>query len=117
MLDENRVLATDRNCEGPGCKNVPAYDGDPAADMGALAKRDRNHASVAWYSLCNEAGADFNRTSSESGTIELADDSTADLHRPPHLTLPGDCCGLRPAVVGLTRSPDGSERPEADQSE
>lgn len=56
VLDENRVLATDVNCQGSGCKNVPAYDGDPAADMGSLAKRDRNHPSVAWYSLCNEAG-------------------------------------------------------------
>ena len=36
MLDENRVLATDANCQGKGCKDVPAYDGDPAADMGAL---------------------------------------------------------------------------------
>lgn len=35
---------------------LQAYSGDPAADTGALAKRDRNHASVAWYSLCNEAG-------------------------------------------------------------
>jgi beta-galactosidase/beta-glucuronidase len=56
VLDENRVLATDQNCQGSKCKNVPAYSGDPAADMGALAKRDRNHPSVAWYSLCNEAG-------------------------------------------------------------
>ena len=56
VLDENRVLATVDNCKGSGCENVPAYDGDPAADMGLLAKRDRNHASVAWYSLCNEAG-------------------------------------------------------------
>ena len=56
VLDENRVLATDVNCQGSGCKDVPAYDGDPAQDMGTLALRDRNHASVAWYSLCNEAG-------------------------------------------------------------
>ena len=56
VLDENRVLATDVNCQGSGCRNVPAYDGDPVADMGNLAKRDRNHPSVAWYSLCNEAG-------------------------------------------------------------
>ena len=54
VLDENRVLATRDNCDG--CPNVPEYAGDPAADMGALALRDRNHASVAWYSLCNEAG-------------------------------------------------------------
>lgn len=56
VLDENRVLATKENCVGPGCKNIPTYAGDPAADMGALAARDRNHASVLWYSLCNEAG-------------------------------------------------------------
>lgn len=56
VLDENRVLATDTNCQGRGCHDIPAYSGDPAADMGNLAKRDRNHASVAWYSLCNEAG-------------------------------------------------------------
>jgi beta-galactosidase/beta-glucuronidase len=54
VLDENRVLATNTNCEG--CGNVPGYSGDPAADTGALAVRDRNHASVIWYSLCNEAG-------------------------------------------------------------
>ena len=51
VLDENRVLATDTNCEG--CSRVPAYSGDPAADVGALALRDRNHASVFAYSLCN----------------------------------------------------------------
>ena len=54
VLDENRVLATADNCEN--CSNVPQYAGDPAADMGALALRDRVHASVAWFSLCNEAG-------------------------------------------------------------
>jgi len=57
VLDENRVLATGTNCQGPHCLNVPAYSGDPAADMGYLAKRDRNHASVAWYSLCNEVAS------------------------------------------------------------
>ena len=56
VLDENRVLATAENCQGSGCRNLPQYAGDPAADMGALALRDRNHASVAWYSACNEAG-------------------------------------------------------------
>jgi hypothetical protein len=66
VLDENRVLATDTNCVGEGCRDVPAYDGDPATDMGNLALRDRNHASVAWYSLCNEAGCG-------NGTL-LADD-------------------------------------------
>jgi hypothetical protein len=54
VLDENRVLATNTNCDG--CSNVPSYAGNPANDVGALAKRDRNHASVIWYSLCNEAG-------------------------------------------------------------
>jgi len=54
VLDENRVLATQTNCEG--CSNVPQYYGSPATDVGALAVRDRNHASVIWYSLCNEAG-------------------------------------------------------------
>jgi beta-galactosidase/beta-glucuronidase len=54
VLDENRVLATNTNCDG--CGNVPSYAGNPALDVGALALRDRNHASVIWYSLCNEAG-------------------------------------------------------------
>ena len=54
VLDENRVLATNANCEG--CSNVPAYAGDPAEDMFQLARRDRNHASVIFYSECNEAG-------------------------------------------------------------
>lgn len=52
VLDENRVLATMVNCVGPHCRNVPQYAGDPAADMGALALRDRNHPSVFAYSLC-----------------------------------------------------------------
>lgn len=54
VLDENRVLATNTNCDG--CSDVPSYAGNPASDVGALALRDRNHASVIWYSLCNEAG-------------------------------------------------------------
>ena len=54
VLDENRVLATNANCDG--CANTPSYSGDPAADMYALALRDRNHASVIFYSECNEAG-------------------------------------------------------------
>lgn len=45
VMDENRVLATKENCEG--CANVPTYAGDVVADMGTLALRDRNHASVA----------------------------------------------------------------------
>jgi beta-galactosidase/beta-glucuronidase len=52
VLDENRVLASQENCVGLHCRNVPTYAGDPAADMGALALRDRNHASVFAYSLC-----------------------------------------------------------------
>lgn len=56
VLDENRVLATQENCIGPHCRNVPTYTGDPAADVGALARRDRTHASIFAYSLCNEAG-------------------------------------------------------------
>ena len=48
VLDENRVLATNANCEG--CANTPSYSGYPAADMYALALRDRNHASVIFYS-------------------------------------------------------------------
>ena len=47
VLDENRVLATQTNCDG--CGNVPQYFGSPANDVGALAVRDRNHASVIWY--------------------------------------------------------------------
>ena len=54
VLDENRVLATQTNCVG--CAYVPTYFGNPANDVGSLAVRDRNHASVIWYSLCNEAG-------------------------------------------------------------
>jgi hypothetical protein len=38
------------------CRNVPNYEGDPAADVAALARRDRTHASIYAYSLCNEAG-------------------------------------------------------------
>jgi hypothetical protein len=56
VLDENRVLATLANCVGPKCQRVPAYAGDPAADVASLALRDRAHASVFAYSLCNEAG-------------------------------------------------------------
>jgi len=47
-------LATNTNCYG--CGDVPSYAGNPVSDVGALALRDRNHASVIWYSLCNEAG-------------------------------------------------------------
>lgn len=54
VLDENRVLSTVTNCVG--CRDVPIYEGDIGAEAGALALRDRTHASVAWYSLCNENG-------------------------------------------------------------
>ena len=33
-----------------------AFPASQVADMALLAQRDRNHPSVAWYSLCNEAG-------------------------------------------------------------
>jgi hypothetical protein len=64
VLDENRVFATTSNCPGDfnnvngSCNHgyVPYYTGDVAAEVGKLALRDRNHASVLWYSLCNEAG-------------------------------------------------------------
>jgi hypothetical protein len=55
VLDENRVLATLDNC-GVGCEDVPPYGGDVAAEAGALAARDRTHASVAYFSICNEFG-------------------------------------------------------------
>jgi hypothetical protein len=54
VLDENRVFATSANC--PGCPDVPAYSGSPVDDMAALVRRDRTHASVVWWSFCNEAG-------------------------------------------------------------
>ena len=38
-----------------GAVNV-AFPASQVADMALLAQRDRNHPSVAWYSLCNEAG-------------------------------------------------------------
>ena len=50
VLGENRVLATVSNCGG-NCKVVPIYDGDPAGDAGAMALRDRNHASIIFWSL------------------------------------------------------------------
>lgn len=59
ILDENRVLATLDNCVGPKCQRVPAYAGDPAADVGALALRDRTHASIFAYSLCACAFVDL----------------------------------------------------------
>ena len=62
ILDENRVLADLGNVRGGaecgpgGCRSLPFYAGDPVADAAALARRDRLHASVAFYSLCNELG-------------------------------------------------------------
>ena len=65
VLDENRVLATVQNCQSDHkgepsghCNNsaIPFYFGDVPAETGRLALRDRLHASVAWYSLCNEGG-------------------------------------------------------------
>jgi len=50
VLGENRVLATIGNCDG-NCKVVPIFTGDPAADAGAMALRDRNHASIIFWSL------------------------------------------------------------------
>eukprot|EP00038_Savillea_parva_P030026 m.75023 g.75023 ORF g.75023 m.75023 type:complete len:1021 (+) comp8957_c0_seq1:151-3213(+) len=64
VLDENRVFATTDNCPGNfsdpngSCArgDVPVYTGSVPADVGRLALRDRNHPSVAWWSLCNEMG-------------------------------------------------------------
>ncbi len=64
VLDENRVFATTSNCPGDfnDTKNtcsmgyVPMDLGDVPSEVGMLALRDRNHASVIWYSLCNEFG-------------------------------------------------------------
>jgi len=62
VLDENRVLTHLDNVRGgaecgpEGCRDIPHYAGDVPSDTGALAARDRLHASVIWYSLCNELG-------------------------------------------------------------
>jgi hypothetical protein len=64
VLDENRVFATTTNCPADynhrnrTCAHgyLPDDPGDIADEVGKLALRDRNHASVIWYSLCNEAG-------------------------------------------------------------
>lgn len=62
ILDENRVLATIDNVRGGaecgpyGCRSLPHFTGDVPAAAGALARRDRLHASIIWYSLCNEFG-------------------------------------------------------------
>lgn len=62
VLDENRALAHLGNvrdgaeCGPAGCKDLPLYAGDIVADAAALAHRDRLHASVIWFSICNELG-------------------------------------------------------------
>ena len=60
LKDENRVLATIDNIgsapTAAGWSSLPYYVGNPATDMGRLAERDRLHASVAFYSSCNEDG-------------------------------------------------------------
>jgi beta-galactosidase/beta-glucuronidase len=73
VLDENRVLSTTANCAvnpvtgESGCQSVPLYTSTATStrlpgfhgipvETGLLALRDRTHASVAWYSLCNEGG-------------------------------------------------------------
>ena len=54
VMDENRVFATTVNC--PGCSNVPVYAGDELQDMADMVSRDKLHASIMWWSFCNEAG-------------------------------------------------------------
>jgi len=49
------VFATLDNC-GESCEDVPPYGGDIVAEAGFLARRDRTHASVAYFSVCNEFG-------------------------------------------------------------
>lgn len=64
VLDENRVLATAENVpyinSTWGWRDLPlSYNGmggDIARDAALLAARDHNHASVAFYSICNELG-------------------------------------------------------------
>ena len=62
VLDENRILATTENA-GPrndtwGWRDLPiSYTGGSIQrDAGMLAARDRLHASVAFFSICNELG-------------------------------------------------------------
>ena len=60
VVDENRLF-----------DNKPAY----VANMGAMVKRDRNHASVVLWSFCNEVGcegrADLARQPNEPGLAEV----------------------------------------------
>lgn len=64
VLDENRVLATSENVpfrnDTWGWRDLPisysGMGGDVARDAALLAARDHNHASVAFYSICNELG-------------------------------------------------------------
>ena len=57
-----QVFATTTNCPADytnrnwTCAHgyLPDDPGDVAGEVGRLALRDRNHASVIWYSLCNE---------------------------------------------------------------
>jgi hypothetical protein len=60
VLDENRIFATQTNC--PGCPDVPTYNGDQVQDFIDLIRRDRTHASIAFWSACNEAGCGDGRT-------------------------------------------------------
>lgn len=53
-MDENRVFMTKQEC--PTCQRVPLYAGNHVQDMRDLVARDKNHASVFWYSFCNEGG-------------------------------------------------------------
>lgn len=60
VLDEGRVFATISNvgeCGAGGCRDLPVAPGaDPVAEGALLARRDRLHASVAFFSVCNELG-------------------------------------------------------------
>ncbi len=69
VLDENRVFATQENC--PGCSNVPTYAGNQVQDMADLVRRDRTHASVIWWSFCNEVGVG-RRTGGRGGAAAAA---------------------------------------------
>lgn len=65
--NEFQVFATTANCPADyndrnrTCAHgyLPDDPGDVANEVGKLAVRDRAHASVIWYSLCNEVRAPF----------------------------------------------------------